>query len=321
MGTVDEAWKVPPTVVDEGLAPILVERAQSQLVLMSTAHRRATALMVGRRAGALGQLSDPEPYGAMLLVEWSAWPGCELDDRRAWRQASPYWTAKRERTIAGALARVQAGESVDVDEPDPVESFRTQWLNIWPGKRLNVAKGETLIEEEAWRAAHCEVDSDGPLVIGVEDHHERGAAVAFCGTLPDGRLVLGGQLCASRAAAYGLAAVAARERPGSTLVIGASLASDAEVGAIGAVEVRKAGIAETAASLSTLRELLGERVTQDGSADLEGQMLSARVTVGTGGLHLVAGQRCDLLRAAVWALRVAVTQPPVEPAIHRVGAR
>ena len=81
------------------------------------------------------------------------------------------------------------------------------------------------------------------------------------------------------------------------------------------------GMAETAASLSTLRELLGDRVVQDGSPDLEAQMLAARVTVGTGGLHLVAGQRSDLLRAAVWALRIAANEPTAAPAIDWVPAR
>ena len=66
-------------------------------------------------------------------------------------------------------------------------------------------------------------------MIGVEDHHGRGAAVAFCGTLPDGRFVLGGELCASRVDAYRAAAERGRSAAGSTLVVGASLVADAEV--------------------------------------------------------------------------------------------
>jgi hypothetical protein len=234
--------------------------------------------------------------------------------------ASPHWSQKRERTIAQRLAAAQAGESDDVDEPDPITSIETQWLNRWPAKRLNTVKGEELVDVEAWEAAACDIDAVGPLVIGVEDHHERGAAVAFCGTLPDGRFVLGGELCQSRAVAYTLAAEVATECPGSTLVVGASLAADAEVWTIPVVAVRKAGMAETAAALSTLRELLGDQVVQDGSSDLEAQMRAARVTVGNG-LHLVAGQRSDLVRAAVWALRVAASEQMAAPAIHWPPAR
>ena len=316
MVTVDEAWKVAASVIDDAIVPTMVEQPQSQLLLVSTAHRRASALMIGRRATALDQLDVPDGHGGVLLVEWSAPRDGELGDRKVWRMASPHWSDKRERTIAQRLAAALSGESDDVDEPDPLTSIETQWLNRWPAKRLNVVKGELLITGDDWESAVCDDDSVGPLVIGVEDHHERGAAVAFCGTLADGRFVLGGELCGSRAEAYGLAGDAAGARPGSTLVVGASLASDAELLTIPVLAVRKAGVAETAASLSTLRELLGDRVVQDRSADLGQQVLGARVTVGSGGLHLVPGQRSDLVRAAVWALRVAATDPVPTPAIH-----
>jgi hypothetical protein len=157
----------------------------------------------------------------------------------------------------------------------------------------------------------------GPLVIGVEDYHGRGACVAFCAVLPDGRWVLGGDLYQSRANAYTAAGEAADARPGSVLVVGASLFADAEVATIDTFRTLKAGFAETAAALSTLRELLTtDRVTHDQSPDLTAQALSARVTEGVSGMSLVPGIRSDLLRAAVWSLRIAFTQPVPEPAIH-----
>jgi hypothetical protein len=39
-------------------------------------------------------------------------------------------------------------------------------------------------------------------------------------------------------------------------------------------------------------------------------------TAAATGLHFTAGQRVDLVRAAVWALRTAVTEPPPEPDIY-----
>ena len=41
--------------IEEGLTPTMVEREQPQLLLVSTAHRLATALMLGRRQVALAR--------------------------------------------------------------------------------------------------------------------------------------------------------------------------------------------------------------------------------------------------------------------------
>src|SRR5262245_26209649 len=109
----------------------MAEREQPQLVLVSTAHRRATALMLGRRQVALAQLEEGD---GDLLIEWSAPAGTELDDRTAWRLASPHWSERRERLVSKRHDAMQAGEIEDPDEPDPVESFRAQWLNQWPTK-------------------------------------------------------------------------------------------------------------------------------------------------------------------------------------------
>jgi hypothetical protein len=317
--TVDEAWKVSASVIDDMVVPALVEPAQSQLLLVSTAHRRASALMIGRRAGALERLADPPKVGGTLLVEWSTSRDCGLDDRGGWRQASPYWSAKRERTIGDVLVRVRSGESVDVDEPDPEESFRAQWLNQWPAKRLKAERGEELIGFAVWEQAACEEDPVGSLVIGVEDNVGQGAAVAFCGRLVDGRWVVGGDLCANRVEAYELVREAAGARPGSQLVVGASLAGDPEVKQIGAAF--RAGRLETPSALATLRDMLATgQAVQDRSPALESQALSARVTVGgSGALSLVGGVRTDLLRACAWALQRAVREPT--PTIHSTRVR
>src|SRR5262245_23609892 len=130
VGAVDEAWKVHPKVVDEGLSPTMVERSQPQLWLVSTAHRAATSLMLARRQLALERLETGE---GDLLIEWSSPAERSLDDVDGWRLASPHWTVKREKLVRDQLAQARAGELVpDPDEPDPVEAFRAQWLNQWP---------------------------------------------------------------------------------------------------------------------------------------------------------------------------------------------
>ena len=129
LGAVDEAWKVAPEVVEDGIEPTMAERASAQLGLLSTAHRMATALVPSRREAAMAQALVPTDT---LLLEWSARGDAALTDREAWRQASPHWTARRERLVASQHERaLVAGPSDDPDEPDPVEAFRSQWLNVW----------------------------------------------------------------------------------------------------------------------------------------------------------------------------------------------
>ena len=71
MAAADEAWKVRSHTIEEGVTPTMVERAQPQLLLVSTAHRLTTDLMLERRRVALAGLEDGD---GDLLVEWSA-PG------------------------------------------------------------------------------------------------------------------------------------------------------------------------------------------------------------------------------------------------------
>jgi hypothetical protein len=53
---VDEAWNVDANHIEEGVAPTMVERVSPQMLLVSTAHRLATSLMITRRKVALEDL-------------------------------------------------------------------------------------------------------------------------------------------------------------------------------------------------------------------------------------------------------------------------
>src|SRR5215471_14288220 len=168
MAAADEAWKVRESSIEEGLAPTMVERIQPQLLLISTAHRSATSLMLGRRQAALAEL---ESGAGDLLVEWSAPQGADLDDRAGWRAASPHWTPGRERLLERQLAKMAAGEVDDPEEPDPVASFRAQWLNQWPRRPAPLAGNtESLLPEGLWDGALVEgVRSEGAIWVAVED--------------------------------------------------------------------------------------------------------------------------------------------------------
>jgi hypothetical protein len=315
MAGVDECWKVKPEAIEEALVPTMVEAPQSQLLLVSTAHRQATSLMLRRRQDALVVLGSGT---GDLLIEWSAAPNCDLGDRDGWRQASPHWTARRERLIAQRVEAALAGGGDDLDplEMDPVEAVRAQWLNIWPAGAARAERGEQVVDMARWAAAVCPDDSVGPLAIGVADHHGRGGAVAFCGLLGDGRLVVGGELVAHRAEAWVRAGRAAAVRSGSVLVTSAALAADREVGDLPVDEVATNSGVDTAAAVSVVRDLLDTgRLTQDGSPELAVQLADARVNVGVR-LALVPVGRVDLVLAMLWAVRAAAARDIPAPAIY-----
>jgi len=299
---------VPATVVDEGMEPTMAEREQPQLWLVSTAHRMATALVLGRRQAAL---ADLELADGDLLIEWSAPQGAELDDVQAWRLASPHWTPGRQRLITKALERMRAGEIDDPDEPDPVESFRAQWLNQWPRRRVQPSGNtEPLLPAGLWDELAEPVSSTGPVWVAVEDDYGLGAAVAACARLEDGRLEVDGWLCpdwdTAVADAEGLAAV----RRVRQLQVGASLLDRAPRHAV------PAGTKETRAGLAVFRDLaVNGQLVHDRTGELDDALAVAQVREAPAGLVLVARGPTHLVRAAVWAVHAA-HRPSRVPAIR-----
>src|SRR5262245_64821610 len=105
--------------------------------------------------------------------------------------ASPYWTPKRERLIAAQYERAQvAGPSDDPDEPDPIEAFRSQWLNIWPEAQTKTTRVEPLLPAGSWGTLVEMAEAPTPVVVAVEDNYGRGAAAVAGGTLADGRAMV-----------------------------------------------------------------------------------------------------------------------------------
>ena len=221
----DEAHKVTLRGVVEKLEPTVVEKAQSQVLLSSTAASECTTLMPTRRAAAMGRLGDP---GDELMVEWSAPRDAVIVDEKAWR---------RRRRTGRRNGNARSGRWLRRPlRTSSISRIMSWWWRCTPsgsiGGRtwaLPGCAGRSSSTTSSGERALCDLDAEGPLVIGVEDHHERGAAVAFCATLPDGRFLLGGELCPSCAVAYEAATEVATLRPSSTLVVGASLAADAAV--------------------------------------------------------------------------------------------
>lgn len=310
-GAADEAWKVRASSIEEGLTPTMVERSQPQLLLVSTAHRLATSLMLGRRLGALAELETGE---GDLLLEWSAPRQAALDDRQVWRLASPHWTPGRERLISKQLRALLAGEIDDPEEPDPEQSFRAQWLNQWPGKRTEPPGNvEELLAKGLWQALAEPVESFGPLWVAVEDDFGLGAAVAAATRLDDGRIEIDGWLCRDWDSALADVARLGQLRQIRQLQIGASMHSRVPRGS-GAV---LAGTKETRIGLALLRDLTasGSIVHDHTTAELDQALATAQVRETPSGLQLAPRGPTHLIRAAVWALNAA-HRPAKVPAIH-----
>lgn len=302
LAMVDEAWDVEPEIVDDGLTATTLEEPSPQVDLVSTAHRKATPLMPVRRIQALRELREPD---VTLILEWSADRNADISDEAAWRQASPHWTPGRQRIIAAEYKKVLAGQSLDPNEEDPVESFRAQYLNIWP---LRVAdKGQLLVDAQAWTASLGDLDPVGGLFLAVDDWHGDGAGVAAVGVDAEGRLLVGGWRHESRADAYGRVKRWAEAVPGSTVLVGPTLRSDPEVNEWSAtVEVRTS--ADARAALGLFRELLraGQIVAQEDAPDGFRAILDARVSKPVaGGLSLVPSRDADIVRAMAWAVAAA----------------
>ena len=305
-GLVDEAWGVAPGVVEDGIEPTLAERRSPQLVLASTAHRSTTILFPTNRAAALEQLDEP---ASTLLIEWSAPRDAEIDDPAAWRRASPHWSPGRERLLRERAARVRAGESLDPDEADPVESFRSQFLNIWP-VRTTSNVGTALLDVERWRTLEGAAGAPVRVWVAVADNLGRGAGVVAVADVGDGRYEVDGWTCDDREAALEAArrTIEVLDVPGRLSV---------EPALVTVAPLADAAVpADLRFGLPLLRELVETgRLVHDATPDLDTQLGECRVRAVQGGLALATLARSDLVRAAALAVRAAVVHAPV-PAIH-----
>lgn len=315
---VDEAWKVESELMEEGVIPTQVELVSPQFCLWSTAHRKATGLMVSRRNRAIDDLAATD---GSLWLEWSADPTLADDDPAGWRQASPSWTARRHKLIARRYAAAIAGEGTDdPDELDPLEAFRTQWLNRWPRiNRRRKGRGEPIIERDRWAACVGRLDRPpAAIVIAINDNYGLGGAVAVAAVDDRGIVEVDGRLCDSREAAFAGAARFALEYPTARTVVGITLREHVPRDFPRRYNVRAVGAQEAQTALVLLRDLAaGRRILHHDSGPLDDQMHAARVyPLNGGGLAFANnGARLDLLKATLWAV-AGVAAPRPQPAIH-----
>jgi hypothetical protein len=313
LAIVDEAWDVPAAAVNEGIEPTLAEPASGQLLLVSTAHRRATALIPHRRVTLLQTLREPS---TSMICEWSAPREADIEDRATWRMASPHWSRGRERLVEAALARALAGEGDDPREPDPVESFRNQWLNQWPlTTSMDDHGAEVFLSTEEWaeRITTLADHRFATAVIAAEDYQGLGFGAVVASATHEGVIVLQGDTFPTRSAL--LDWLSSSTVGVSALLAGVTLADLPAVRSLH-TNVIPVGSIETAQSLPLLRTGVREGdVLHVAGELLDSQVEDLRVRSTPGQrLGISSKSRNDLVRCAAWAvhhLRTAAT-----PGVH-----
>lgn len=318
LAVVDEAWAIKPEDVEEGIVPTLVEVTAGQLLLVSTAHRRARGTMVNRRNRVC---ADVAATGRLLWLEWSAPPAAALDDPTGWRAASPHWHPARAELVADRHAAAVAGEaSDDPDEVDPVAAFASQWLNRWPAVKRRASKSEALVDAGAW--ADCRGGLATPAtsaVIAVEDDRASGVAgVAVVASDAAGNVEVDGREVDGWETAFERAALWAKLFPNVRTVVGAGLYRSVPADYPNRAQVRTRGNAEASRAFGLFRELVrAGRITHSSdSPDLDAAVQRARVyATPAGALNLVDNGSRSLVKALMWALDAAA-EPPPTPQIH-----
>ncbi len=298
----DEAWDVPPASIDDDLEPTMLERESPQLVLTSTAHRRATSLMRGRITEALA-VDD----GETLVLIWSMPPGSDAGDETAWRAASPHWSEDRRRMIASKFAKALAGESdPEADDPDPMQGFLAQYGNVWRLRERRALRGQGVVDSEAWNTLAAEVPFIRPDAAAIESWYAEGVSLALAWK-DAGRSIVSVSDHPDMESA-----VAALKESGcrAVVTVGAGLMDHV---ALKGVRKRK-GEARVIGAVQVLSRLISEGVLRhDGGQHLGGQVLTLRTLPGADGPRMASTGRADAVKAAVWAIersRLARSRKP-----------
>lgn len=309
LGLVDEGWDVRPDTVSEGLEPATLERVNPQLVITSTAHRRATSLMRTELANAL-TMADP----AVLLLLWGAPPTTtpeEAGDPRVWRAASPHWSADRERMIRAKYAAALAGQDdPEFDDPDPMRGFMAQYLNVWTiaEKRLI---GRPVVEAEPWAALHSPAPASSPDAVAIEAWFDQGVSVAEAWRATDGRVTVRVTDYPTLDAAARHVATLALRRPA---IVGTSLA-DHPAWRANRVTTKAASAATRTQVGELMRTLREDTLRHTGSPALTDQVLALRTTPGADGPNIASKERADAIKAAMWAASAAAASTRRKAAI------
>jgi hypothetical protein len=285
-GLVDEAWGVKPETISEGLEPATLERISPQMHLTSTAHTRASSLMLRRMRAAMAGSKGT------LLMLWGADPDAATDDRSAWRSASGHWSEDRAEMMEDKyLEALEAERNPSPDNLNPLEGFRAQYMNIWPLEGSTYA-GDELVSREALDGMAALVPTFAPDATAVEQWPgSRGVAVVEGWRVGD-KVHLHAYLCDTLSDA-------ARAVAGRRVSVGASLASAMVWRDNGCVVTPGRGTVAEAAKI--WQGMFGQPLSLSGDV-LPGQLAAVRTMATAEGHRVTSVTRADAVKAASWVL-------------------
>jgi ketosteroid isomerase-like protein len=268
-----------------------MERESPQLLLTSTAHRRATSLMRKRLGTALA-VDD----GETLLLLWAAPATADPASPAVWRDASPHWSDDRKKMISAKyLAAVAGQEDAEADDPDPFQGFLAQYLNVWRLGQRTIAHGNPVIEEDAWADLVTPLPDGKPAAVAVESWFSQGVSVVAAWRTDDGVVVSAEDYPDLASAAVRAAAWSA----GGKVFVGASISEDPVWAKVRVTPAK----GTTKAAVDDLTRMLNDGVVvHDGGEHLTDQVISLRTVPGQDGPRLRSTGRADAVKALVWVV-------------------
>lgn len=295
LALVDEGWDVKPSSIDDDLEPSMLERESPQLVLTSTAHRRATSLMRGRIMDAL-TVDD----GETLLLVWAAPPGADPSDPAVWRAASPHWTDDRAEMMASKYAKAEAGEQdPEFDDVDPMQGFRAQYLCQWQLRQRKQQRGTPVAQAEKWNALAVDLPETEPDAVAIESWFAEGVSVALAWASSPTEVIV--RAFDTEDAETAVDLVKSTGHRGA-LLVGASLVDDPAFRSVR----KKSMSSRVSQSVADLDRLMREDVLRhDAGQHLTTQVLAIRTTPGADGPRLASTGRADAVKAVAWAATAA----------------
>ena len=287
LGLVDEAWNVERAAVESALVPTMLEAESPQLWIVSTAGDSASDLLETYRQAAIKQLDDPA--ADVLILEWSAEPTAAIDDREAWRAASPHWSERRERYIETQLELI------------PESVFRAQLLN----QRQDAMGGWcTRTQWADCLAPQLEIQTgpDAPRVIAAVEYSEDGSLYGLgVSQMVDDRLVFRTFTTRTIDELWALATNLPRS---ALLLVSAGFKGRVP---LTVCESRLVGVTEVRLSTrSTHRAILDGMIAHDGNETLAAHVLTAVVAYGGEGGPVISQRRSPgpitLARIMCWCV-------------------
>lgn len=305
-GMVDESWGVKPTAISEGLEPAQLERLWRQLLLVSTAHPKATSLMRRRLLTGLRELDHPR---RRLVLLWCSPPSADPSDPATWRAASPHWSEDRAEMLEDKYAEALAGEiDPEFDDLQPMESFTSQYLNVWR-LRETTAPGDPLVSSEDWHALTVEPPARRADAVAAESWFGDAVAIAEAWATPGGGAVVHVYALPDLETAAAAIAAGGHRR----VIVGAGLAEHAAVWKAERVTVTPAKMTPINAAMGLQRLLTDDALRHTGADVLSDQVLELRTKTTPNGVRLAAAgedSRTDAVKASVWAATAARAKGP-----------